>query len=580
MKSILIILAAFVVISLNAKVLWQADFDKDMGGFTVKKDKPEDSLEVENGELVMQFTHGIHKGIEIARKIPYPERGELVFDAVLNDGKKKGYRSWSLKLTLFGKLLAWNGYPSLGFAYYDSQGKWNTIAAPPENRKVNYRLRFDRVKKTLDVFLYDSLLPVKSFTEVDFSDPVEGKGEIYFGNYGYAPGELTHKIFGLKLETVSDDSAVMEPRGVWSEKFERNGTLADNGFKLILDSKKDQFTVEDGVLTMVCQNAPHKGMRYEKEIPGLLCGELTFEASTGQGTGYNNYSLSMGIGGMTFSWRGTSAWHLYHPSRKKWHILTNQVENGVWHKYKIRFDAVSRTAEFYVDDMESPVFIDTESEYIAKRKLVFRINNYGLCSGTIVNRLRNIELKAVPPWKKSGEKVLKGTMIFRGISDTYWPLKELSASLGEKEVSEFTLQIPAHHTNNDNIRFDLQPKPNPSGTLAKYIILADMPVTPIPQYALDMIRKSIENGGKLIILDGMFTLQKGEYAGTILEDILPVSVKDKWGAAAPLPDAKIHKHNGRISVIYRQAERGMVYVVPGNIIKEPVAADVLKEFKF
>ena len=171
-------------------------------------------------------------------------------------------------------------------------------------------------------------------------------------------------------------------------------------------------------------------------------------------------------------------------------------------------------------------------------------------------------------------------MIFRGVSDTHWPLKDLAASFGEKEITEFVLQLPDHHLDNKNTRFDLQPKPSPSKAPAKYIVLADMPAPPIPQYALKMIRQTVENGGKLIVLDGVFTLQKGEYAGTVLEEILPVSVKDKWGAAVPLPGAKIHKHNGRDSIVYWNAGKGTVYVVLGNIIKDPSVADVLKHYKF
>ena len=95
-----------------------------------------------------------------------------------------------------------------------------------------------------------------------------------------------------------------------------------------------------------------------------------------------------------------------------------------------------------------------------------------------------------------------------------------------------------------------------------------------------MIRKAVENGAKLIILDGEFTLQKGEYAGTVLEDILPVSVKDKWGEATPLPDAKIHKHNGKDSIVWKNVGKGTVYVVLGNIVEDPSVADVLKYYKF
>ena len=171
-------------------------------------------------------------------------------------------------------------------------------------------------------------------------------------------------------------------------------------------------------------------------------------------------------------------------------------------------------------------------------------------------------------------------MVFRGISDTFWPLKKLAADLGEKDVTEFVLQIPGYHIRNDNIRFDLQPKPSPSKKPAKYIILADMPSTPIPHYTMKMIRQAVEDGGKLIILDGFFTLQKGEYAGTVLEEILPVSVKDQWGSAVPLPGVEVFKHNGRDAVVSKAVGKGKIYVVLGNAIKDPSVTDVLNHYSF
>ena len=379
---------------------------------------------------------------------------------------------------------------------------------------------------------------------------------------------------------LSLSADVTEPKVVWSGKFEKEGSPADNGFKRYRDNGKDQFTVRDGVLTMVCQNSPYKGSGYEKAIPGIPRGELTFEAFTGSGTGYNHYSLSMGMGRLLFSWRGKNAWHLYHPKENRWHTLSDQVSNKVWHKYKISFDTIHHTAEFYVDDMENPVFIDEKSEFVPGKNVKIRISNYGLCNGTIINKLRNIELKAVPPRKKIAGGPLKGTMVFRGISDTFWPLRKLVADLGEKEVAEFILQIPPHHVKNDNVHFDLQPKPSPSRGPAKYIILADMPSTPIPLYTMKMIRTAVENGGKLIILDGMFTLQKGEYAGTVLEEILPVSVRDKWGKAKPLPGVDVFKYNGRDAVISKTVGKGKVCVVLGNAIQDPSVTDVLNHYSF
>lgn len=581
MKKTIFFSALLCALTLSAEVLWKADFSKNLAGFAIKRQVTKaDSIKVENGEFVLLFHHGPHKGIDIQQEIPYPERGELSFDAIMNVGNKPGYNTFSVKLTLFGKTLAWNGIHNWGLATYTPPSKWDIISKIPYNKKINYRFRFDRVKGTLDVFIDGSLIPVKSFTGVKFAAPQNGKGVLSIANYGYATGKMTHKISNLKLEGVASTAPVTEAKTVWKENFSKEGTLQDNGYKQEINNKKDLVTVKNGELTFVCQNSPYKGSMFTKTIPGVVRGELTFEASVGDGNGYNHLSLHVGFGNISFSWRPTRAWQLYHPKENKWYNMTSQVSNGQWHKYMIRFDAVRKTAEYYVNDMSNPVFIDTKSEFVPSKEITFRIRNYGLCSGSIVNKLRNIELKEIPEQKKNDSKTLSGVMFFQGVSSDEWKARDFVKRLGEKKIDTYTLLSVGSHTTNDNPQFVVQPKPSPNRGMPKYIVLSDFPAKPIPDYCIKMIRESVENGGHLIILDGLFTLGKGEFAGTILEDILPVSVKDRWKEAKPLPGASFLKHKGKNVVVYKKVGKGIVYIVLGNAVKDPSLAEVLNQFKF
>ena len=136
----------------------------------------------------------------------------------------------------------------------------------------------------MEFFINGALTPEKVITDVKFKDPVDGQGLITLANYGYASGKLTHKISNMKLETISESADVQEEKVVWTEKFEKNGTLMDNGYTQVRDNKKDSFLVKDGVLTMICQNSPYKGSVFQKKVPGVVRGEMTFELCVNSAT--------------------------------------------------------------------------------------------------------------------------------------------------------------------------------------------------------------------------------------------------------------------------------------------------------
>lgn len=175
---------------------------------------------------------------------------------------------------------------------------------------------------------------------------------------------------------------------------------------------------------------------------------------------------------------------------------------------------------------------------------------------------------------------MSGTLILRGFSDTHWNLKALSAKLGESKVSEFSISTFGLNPKDEFNNFTMDVKPNPSMGPSKYIIMADVPYKPLPEYVTEHIIRSVERGGKLIVLGGLFTLQKGEFKGTAFERIFPVSIKDPFKEVTPLPEAKVFRFKGRNAVIYRPYKKGMVYVIPGNAVKDPTLPEIYQHFKF
>ena len=197
-KKWLMILSAITAVSVNAEVLWHADFSKDLGGFQVIRKGLNDSAKVENGELILTFNPGKYKGMHLRQEIPYPEKGEISFDAAVNIGKSRKYYGFSLQFLPFGCSFSFNGINSALMRLADNQ--WTTLIKKiPYAEKKNYRFAFDRTKKTMDVYYDGAMIPTFSFKDVKFAAPMNGKGVIAFGNYGFPEDTIINSVSNLKL---------------------------------------------------------------------------------------------------------------------------------------------------------------------------------------------------------------------------------------------------------------------------------------------------------------------------------------------------------------------------------------------
>ena len=567
------ITAAAVCGAVNAEVLWQADLTSQLGGFQVQKMAEDDKASAANGELRVSFSKGKIARTALIREIPFPDKGELTFDMMLNSNNSQKEKHWSLRLMLFGNMSGWNGSTGAVRGFYAYPKGWVKLANPKVGAWVPVKIAWDKTKKTITYYIGDLYSPIKTFENTVFKETSAGKGLFEITNYGYAPGPVEHKFRNIKVS--SGDSALENDGVIWQENFAEDGTLEENGFRRVMDNKKDRFTVKDGVLTMACENSPYKGTMYQKEIPVTAKCEFSFEAKiAAAGSGlYNHLALRIYFGNVLIAFKDP-IWGIHHPSKNTW-IQPSKVTNNQWHTFKIRFDAVKRTAEFYMDDMENPVCIDNASEYDPSAGNLLQIGNYGLSSGMIINCLRNMKITLIKESDQKKTTSLKGTMLFNGVSAEYWPVKQIAAKFGDPEMTVFNLAHGAHHGSNGPNVYDLQPKPpvRPKA-LPKCIILADMPLAPVPDYARKMIIESVEAGANLVILNGFFTLNKGRYRGSELEKLLPVTVDDPWGTVQVKAASKTLNENGKPAVAYHQYGKGKVFVTLERPV-DPVTESVL-----
>jgi hypothetical protein len=144
----------------------------------------------------------------------------------------------------------------------------------------------------------------------------------------------------------------------------------------------------------------------------------------------------------------------------------------------------------------------------------------------ITNKLRDICLIKTQTVKKA-VKTGNHVMLFRGMCFEDYQLKALSARLSTSapEIFDLVTKLGLLPEN----QFILSRLPSRGSVYPGYIIMADMPlnagITPRIQRTF---RDAVANGATLIILGGLFTLNKGEFKDSLLAEILPVEISSPW----------------------------------------------------
>ncbi|MCF6176379.1 MAG: hypothetical protein L3J71_11500 [Victivallaceae bacterium] len=121
-------------------------------------------------------------------------------------------------------------------------------------------------------------------------------------------------------------------------------------------------------------------------------------------------------------------------------------------------------------------------------------------------------------------------IVLRGIAYEYYRLPELLKALRVKNSKIYTItnNAPAL-TPVNKFRLDRLPRIYPPKA-PKYIIMADFPLNKgvMPKIVLKSLIRDVKRGSTLVILGGLFTLNKGEFNATPLASLLPVKVTDCW----------------------------------------------------
>jgi hypothetical protein len=121
-------------------------------------------------------------------------------------------------------------------------------------------------------------------------------------------------------------------------------------------------------------------------------------------------------------------------------------------------------------------------------------------------------------------------IVFRGIAFERYHLPEILKALNIKNVKEYSVTNNAPALTPAN-KFRLDKLPRIFTKQApKYIIMADFSLNKgvIPNIVLKSLIKDVKRGSTLVILGGLFTLNKGEFKDTPLAPLLPVKTDSPW----------------------------------------------------
>ncbi|NLW87124.1 MAG: hypothetical protein GXY38_09650 [Planctomycetes bacterium] len=332
----------------------------------------------------------------------------------------------------------------------------------------------------------------------------------------------------LSLPAAADETVV------WEESFDKNGQLSQLGWTAERQFEKDNFVVEDGRLQATCEFNPYKGSLYSRRIPFVKQGYIAWEAKS-NGAGYNHLSLQVKFYDVLTSYTGLAngSWcrHYSWGKTDDWKTVGDVPRKGAnWVKYKVAFDVDAKTMEYYIDDMENPVRIDTDVMLAPEKdgKSTLKIGNYGLANGSILNEVDNIRLVSITG-QRSDAKIENTAIVFRGIAFGSYQLDRILEELKVSGSTNYDLETyGAALSPTNQFRLSKKPHPRPS-SLPRYIIMADMPLGEVvPEYVQKVILHSVDRGATLLVLGGLFTLNKGEFQGALLGKAMPVEIGSPW----------------------------------------------------
>ena len=334
---------------------------------------------------------------------------------------------------------------------------------------------------------------------------------------------------------------------LWKADFGRQGEL---DWKKIRANEADSFVTGNGILTATCSALGKKvntGAVYETALPDVDRGALYFEVLPNAGGApsrtYNHLSLLIRFNGRLVSLR-PGWWTHYFPKSGNRRLAA--IPAGKWLAFKIEFDHKAKTISYFFNDMATPVFVEKNVEFQGPVK--FQLGNYGLTSGNVVNHIRNVRLEKADD---DSSKSRSGAVVLRGIDFDAYDIDGILREFGVRDKPVFCDVAVKTGLLMKN-EFFLTKSPLFARMKPSLVIMADFPFNgTLNADDLDELVAEVKNGAKLIVLGGMFTLNKGEFRHQAFNEMLPVRIASPWDIAYSRKNFSVQGAKGTVAIYHK-----------------------------
>lgn len=330
--------------------------------------------------------------------------------------------------------------------------------------------------------------------------------------------------------------------------FEENFDSADalKKWRIVEYPGSSKFRIDKGALSVEHQHKPGYGSFIEIEVPKVKKGRLDFDVmidpdriNPGARIG-----LTLDLYNIATFWHDSCRdWRMYfaEPNIKRLPYFMiepvghRKIANVAKHKYihyTILFDEEGDMVEFYAGDPRDPkasrydVSVFGNAMY---RGGYLRIGSYAYTTVPYRTLVDNIVLRELAGADAQQEKT--EYLLFDGLGSDHYPLARM---LKKQGVRRYIYNSPgASVSNRNNLQYFGMPGMT-SVENAKLIIFNDSPnVDPVLQKKM---LQSVKDGSDLLILSGLFSLGKGGFRNSVLEQALPVILTDDIWTVAGSPE--------------------------------------------
>ena len=324
-----------------------------------------------------------------------------------------------------------------------------------------------------------------------------------------------------------------------------------------------EFHASDGTLTVTHHSAQRRGGCIEIPVPLIKKGRLDFDVNTpvdGKGIG-----LTLDLYNISTFWHDACRdWRLYFPEPNANRLPFFTIEPVGHHRiaiipkgetihYRIRFDESADLVEFYAGSMDDPAAVRYDVSVFGHalyQQSLLRLGSFGYAPAVYSTTISNITLTEETP-ESCVKKARDLVLAFDGMSSNIHNLTQLLPKGFRHYVWDST---GANLVNTNNCEYSSLPG---FATIdrARTIVFNDAPNVPVP--IQKRMLTAIEGGADLLILGGLCTLNKGDFANSPLGNALPVTLPDQWrlaGSENPLPITE-----AKAGVLPQDARPGVCY---------------------